>query len=393
MLAVFEHVKSLSKEIFCLLVKALTGRNQRRNSLLVVQIAGIGDLIVCNSILIHLRTLYPDHHIAYLVKESHATLVEGGPFIDEIIKYPDKTISKNLKVRWNFFSRIVKSGFDTVIYPYRSRTASVEEIVFLTGAGTIISYEGNETECNTRSNNKYTKLFPHDQEAVHELETHKLFMEWLGYPKNSKFEPVVWTADNDKEIADVFKKRYQFDFSRKPYVVFFPGALSAIRFWQTSKYVQIGQKILQNYPSMAIVICGGAQEVDLGKEICGQLSGDVLDLCGKTDLRELTFLLKNSDLYLGSETGAYHLAVALGIPNLCILGGGVFGRFAPWNFDLDRNMAVYNKMDCFGCNWTCRFSTARCIDSITAEMVWDKVIQALNNSTNYVTQPKQALNK
>ncbi len=375
------------------MVKVMNGRNQRRTALLVVQIAGIGDLIVGNSILPHLRRLYPDHHIAYLVKESHETLIEGCPFVDEIIAYPEKTISKNLKVRWDFFSRIVKGGFDTVIYPYRSRTASVEEIVFLTGAGTLISYEGIETKCNTKSNSKYTKLFPHDQEALHELDTHKLFMEWLGCPKNSKLEPAIWTADNDEEMAGFLENRYHFDFARKQYVVFFPGALSAIRLWQMSKYIQIGEKVLQNYPGMAIVICGGAQEIVLGKEIGGQLSGNVLDLCGKTNLRELAFLLKNSDLYLGSETGAYHLAVALGIPNICILGGGVFGRFAPYHFELDRNMTVYSKMDCFGCYWNCCYDKSLCIENITTEMVWNKVMSLITTKSDGVLCKKKMLKR
>jgi heptosyltransferase-1 len=395
--SVFDYVKSLIKEIFYLLLTVLNGRNQRKTALLVVQIAGIGDLIVGNSILPHLRRLYPDHHIAYLVKKSHTPLIEGCPFIDEIIEYPEKTISTNLKVRWSFFSRIAKSGFDIVIYPYRSRTISVEEIIFLASARETISYEGNvngpDADQYKKNMRKYTKLFPHDQEATHELDTHKLFLEWLGCQEINKLTPLVWTADNDQEIAGKCENTFHFDWRSRPYVIFFLGALSSIRYWQISKYIEIGQKIFHRYPDISIAICGGPNEVILGKEICGKLQGDVMDLCGKTDLRELAFLLKNSDLYLGSETGAYHLAVALGTPNICILGGGMFGKFAPYHFELDRNMSVYKNMDCFGCYWNCCYYKSLCIENISTEMVWDKVVRVLDNPQRFQIHLKKALNE
>jgi hypothetical protein len=47
-----------------------------------------------------------------------------------------------------------------------------------------------------------------------------------------------------------------------------------------------------------------------------------------------------------------------------IVGGGHFGRFFPWgNSSVAR---VVNKpMECYGCNWRCKYQSMRCIQEIS----------------------------
>ncbi len=46
-----------------------------------------------------------------------------------------------------------------------------------------------------------------------------------------------------------------------------------------------------------------------------------------------------------------------------ILGGGHYGRFYPWG-DPKFTRVVSKPMDCYGCNWHCKFETVRCIQEI-----------------------------
>ena len=47
------------------------------------------------------------------------------------------------------------------------------------------------------------------------------------------------------------------------------------------------------------------------------------------------------------------------------MGGMQYGRFYPWG---DPSLArVANRpMDCYGCNWTCKYKTVRCVLEIPA---------------------------
>jgi len=60
-----------------------------------------------------------------------------------------------------------------------------------------------------------------------------------------------------------------------------------------------------------------------------------------------------------------HIATALRKPVVGIVGGGHFGRFYPWG-DPETSRVVNLPMDCYGCNWHCRYDRLRCIQDIPA---------------------------
>ena len=47
------------------------------------------------------------------------------------------------------------------------------------------------------------------------------------------------------------------------------------------------------------------------------LTGEILDWSGQCSLSQLTGLLSSSDLVISTDSGPYHMAVALGVPTLC----------------------------------------------------------------------------
>ena len=57
------------------------------------------------------------------------------------------------------------------------------------------------------------------------------------------------------------------------------------------------------------------------------------------------------------RTSAMNIAAACGVAAVCILGGGHYGRFMPYEVEqadgrpLPR--AIIHQMSCFGCNWQC----------------------------------------
>ena len=102
-------------------------------------------------------------------------------------------------------------------------------------------------------------------------------------------------------------------------------------------------------------------------------------MIGKTTLNQMLFILKNAYFLIGNDSCAVHIAVAVSAPSVCILGGGHFGRFMPYDIGVrtDRPLprVVAHKMDCFGCNWECIYSNkknkpAPCIYKISVEEVF-----------------------
>jgi len=90
----------------------------------------------------------------------------------------------------------------------------------------------------------------------------------------------------------------------------------------------------------------------------------VVNLAGKTSVREMIECLRRCDAILSQETAALHIATALHKPVLGIVGGGHYGRFYPWG-DPEIARVVTKPLDCFGCNWACKYATMRCIQEIS----------------------------
>jgi ADP-heptose:LPS heptosyltransferase len=84
------------------------------------------------------------------------------------------------------------------------------------------------------------------------------------------------------------------------------------------------------------------------------------------DLALLAGLLASARLYFGNDTGAMHLAAALGRPVVAVFGGGTWPRFQP---AAPRAISLANPLPCFGCGWDCPFGDAPCVRAVPAEDV------------------------
>lgn len=122
----------------------------------------------------------------------------------------------------------------------------------------------------------------------------------------------------------------------------------------------------------------------VGLELCRMAAVPLRNLAGKTSLGQLAAILAHARLVLTNDTSAAHIGPEVGVPTVCILGGGHYGRFLPYDL-LDARLApraVSHRMDCFGCNWRCIYGTEigqpfPCVTKVSVEDVWDAVEDVL----------------
>jgi len=83
---------------------------------------------------------------------------------------------------------------------------------------------------------------------------------------------------------------------------------------------------------------------------------------GKTDVAELKALLSLCDGFAGNDSGAMHLAAALGIPAVGIFGSTNPARTGPVGAKAD---VIYHPVDCSPClKRACRFGHYQCLRGI-----------------------------
>ena len=100
--------------------------------ILVVRTDRIGDLLLSTPVIQALRQNYPDAYIAAMVSPYAKEIVEGNPYLDEVIIYDKDFKHKSWARSMKFASRLRKKRFDLalILHP----TNRVHLITFFAGS-------------------------------------------------------------------------------------------------------------------------------------------------------------------------------------------------------------------------------------------------------------------
>ncbi|MDE2291985.1 MAG: hypothetical protein KGL53_07875, partial [Elusimicrobia bacterium] len=135
------------------------------------------------------------------------------------------------------------------------------------------------------------------------------------------------------------------------------------------------------------VTAGASGDRALGDAVLAGLGDGGENWAGRTSVLELAGLLAGARLVVSHDTGAAHLAAALGTPLVYVAGGGSHARFiAPYQAGgaaARPDLAVVDHpMDCYGCAWRCVYplapgASAPCLAEIPAGRVLEAVQRLL----------------
>jgi hypothetical protein len=95
-------------------------------------------------------------------------------------------------------------------------------------------------------------------------------------------------------------------------------------------------------------------------------------------VNDLVESLSASAAVLTTETATAHLATALDLPMVCIVGGGHFGLFSPWRLS-GRQAWLTHKVPCFNCNWQCSQPEPFCITHVTPRQMVEALERAVRS--------------
>jgi heptosyltransferase-2 len=158
-----------------------------------------------------------------------------------------------------------------------------------------------------------------------------------------------------------------------------PGAeYGPAKRWPAESFAAVAREVSRRNTNCLWLAFGGAGD----RELCGdiaRLAGDrVLNLAGKTSLRELMALLKLCRVVLTNDSGPMHVAAALGIPVVVPLGSTSPELTGPgWPGD-PRHQLLKSAAPCSPCfRRTCPIDF-RCMTGISPERVVEAVCRAIS---------------
>lgn len=104
-------------------------------------------------------------------------------------------------------------------------------------------------------------------------------------------------------------------------VVVHPGSKLPLKQWMPEKFAALARHILRKY-GVKIVLTGGDGDRALCERVRRTLPvGQSVNLAGRTEMREFMGVLALARAVVSNDTGAMHLAAAVGMPCLAIVSG------------------------------------------------------------------------
>lgn len=352
--------------------------------ILVVRTDAIGDMVVTLPFLRELRKNYPYHRITLVCSPLVYNLVERCPYIDEVLIYR-KQYSKH-KYMTNFKTSICfadkyfrKRNYELAVVPsYASPDAYADAwLCFWAGAKRRIGYaeqvDDRKYDYYMGSINCYFTDLLDACMVAHEVEAPLELLRQLLHGSVTDESVELWTDEEDKKIvAGMFHSMRLGEGKIKIAVNL--STSNRTKDWPVDNYAEVCQYLQMKYPVELLLIGAGHDAEEYRDRFCSA-NVSAHDFIGKTTLRQTVEVLRQSDMYLGGDTGPMHLAAACGLTGVVIYKTAreVRGRlrdpakmFAPWQSDMT---VIQPERALPGCEDGCERGEAHCIKQITVKQV------------------------
>jgi ADP-heptose:LPS heptosyltransferase len=185
-----------------------------------------------------------------------------------------------------------------------------------------------------------------------------------NYPETSLF-----LSKTEKQVA--FSQLKLLNVA-KEYVVIVPGAAWRQKTWSIEGYSKIIDSLGEK--NISTVMLGTS--TDLICKQLAQLNRKIINLQGKTNVRESLAIISQANLVIGGDTGFVHGAEALKIPVVMIMGPTTIETGGGVNLSISKNIEVHD-LWCRPCSQNgskrCYRNEQYCMSTISSSQVFSAV--------------------
>ena len=342
------------------------------NSMLIRGVNWIGDCVMTLPALRALRKALPESRISLLVKPWVSPLFEKDPGIDEIIIYADEY--KGIIGKLKLSKTLNKKAFCSAILFQNAFDAAL--ITFLAGIKERVGYNRDGRGFLLTTPVSVTK----NGKKIHQIYYYLKLLEHVGI-KAGYSDPYIYLTLEERLSA-----RKLFTNAQRPILGINPGATYGLaKRWLPERFAEVASWFIKDTHG-SVVIFGGQSEVDIADEIYKKVNPELrsasggpnsmLNIAGKTSLRELISLISECDVFVTNDSGPLHIAYAVGTPLVAIFGSTDPQLTGPppemsASGGGESNVVITPDLSCSPCfERTCKSNDMRCMYAIASDDVY-----------------------
>lgn len=358
----------------------------------IIRLGSLGDIIHTLPALSALRTKFPriengtgvSNRIDWLTESAYIPFLQGHPCLDGVQAVDTKRwrrIDRGTTGPLQAFRRIRDRHYDAVIDFQGLLKSAV--VSWLTGARRRIGFDAPHCR-EILAASFYTERVPLFAKDSHVIEWNLSLLTPLGLKGDIPIEFPIGLTAIDRENADRF-----YDGRRKdaefPPIAIHPGAGWATKRWSVENYAALGTSLARETGARLLVIWGPGED-SLAASLCEKLD-DSAEVIPPTTVREMAGFLERCGLVIGGDTGPLHLAAALGVPTLALMGPTTPARNGPMGPGGVRGTIVHHELSCSHCyQRVCPGFGTRCLTGMSPEEVAGAALDSWSRSRSVAAQ-------
>lgn len=294
--------------------------------ILILKLSAIGDCVLASPVSALLRQVFPQAHIAWVVQERCREVVEGNPFLNEVIIWRQGHLLRSLL---DVTRAIRARQFDVVLDLQGILKSSL--LLRLSNVPTRLTSERSRTLARWAA----TQLMPEPLEGLHPLERYlhraKMMCEVVSGQwsvVNGQWSMVMPVTEEDRRFAELFLREAGVT-GNDVLIGFNPGASRESKRWDAAKFAQIIEEVVERHHMKALVF-GGPSDVEPCEKVLSLTRSPLISAVGKTTLKQFAALAARCRAFVTCDTGPMHIAAAMHVPVIAIYRPAAPKRITPY---------------------------------------------------------------
>lgn len=335
----------------------------------------LGDAVMAIPVLEALRRVFAGSEVAVLARPAVADLYRGQQWTDRVLEFDFRGRHRGWLGRERLVAELRREEFDVALL-----LQNAFEAAWLAWRAGIPERIGYAREGRRLLLTKAVPVPPPQVlRAMHESRYFLGLLQYAGWMQSDAEIPPVRldVTQAARDAAEQTLIRAGAGPCAWRCAVAPGAAYGAAKCWLPERFAAVADRLISQCGA-DVILFGTSAEAEIASRIASAMSRRAISLVGKTSLRDLPALLSACSVFIGNDSGAMHVAAAVGLPVIGIFGATDPVRTAPVTREFT---LIQEPVSCSPCFLrTCPIDH-RCMTRIQVDQVFEAA-QALRSSAN-----------
>jgi lipopolysaccharide heptosyltransferase I len=289
--------------------------------ILIVKLSAIGDVLMATPVPRALKERLPQAHVAWLVEEKSRDVVEGNPYVDEIILLPRArwqrmlTQGKQFQVLrefWAFVRDLRRRRFDMAIDLQNLFRSGL--MTWLSGAPIRIG----RNDAREGARIFFTHAVEGRKDYVRASEANLEVLERALHIKPSSYDLILTVPPEEEEWVARFLADEGLPSGAK-IATLSPATTWHHKHWTEDGFAEVSDRLYREH-KLTSVLLGSPADVPMMERIASQCSHPPIIAAGRASYKQSAALVRRSRILVSVDTGLIRVGLAMKTPTIALFG-------------------------------------------------------------------------